>query len=203
MYDLVSKIKRLWKDKDSGEIVLYQPLEHPDLKSYRALQPCEERLDLILDSLYEHPKTIVDLGCNMGWFCRAFSKLGCKAIGIDRKEFELKIASELMAPWNGRPTPTYILGDLHTLDIPESDVVLCLSIVMYLFDDLTKGWDLLRKISESAPKMFLDFGGQYSQRVPFNKYTAVPAILQHTAYTEGVLIGRSNLEDRPLYEFNR
>jgi SAM-dependent methyltransferase len=193
---------------------LYQPIEHPEFAG-EAVQPCEERLKLILDALpgaVLHPpnpgrRFMVDFGCHTGWFCRAFSRLGWLTVGFDRSPEWLEAASLLNELTEG-PKPRYILADvLSVFDLqtdrePVCDVALCLSVAMYLFEDPAKGWKFFKNVSESAQRMFFDFGGMYSARVPFNEEELPGLMLKHTAFQSWRKIGASNLE-RSLFLFER
>ena len=198
---LLEDIKRAWTV--DGELVLYQPLEHPELAGCKVQQPCKERFKMILNSLTAMPNTVLDLGCHTGWFCRAFSRLGCRTIGVDRRPFEIEIASVLMKPYNGPTEPEYLVSDLFDLEVPEADIVLCLSVFMYLFEDEYKGWDLLSRISRACPVMFFDFGGMYASKLPFNEATVIQNVLANTEYDRIQFIGRTDLESRPLFKASR
>jgi SAM-dependent methyltransferase len=144
------------------------------------------------------PGLVLDVGCHTGWFCRAFQRLGWTAIGIDRSLEWIAAAREL------DPKSSYAVFDVETESAramvlkPLFDVVLCFSVAMYF----KECYVTLRKLSWTAPRMFFDFGGQYAGSLPFGESDAIPAILEHTHYKEGTLIGRSAI-DRPLYLFTR
>lgn len=178
----------------------YQPLEGCDTP---ALQPCVERWEMMQPWLPQKLGRVVDLGCHTGWFCREFAAAGWRVYGIDRSEDWIKIARsqdrylDPNAPW-------YVTGDIFELPLPPSpDVILCLSLAMYLFENLERGWALFHRISEAAPMMFMDFGGQYADRMPFNEATVVEQMLENTTYTSAQLLGHTDFEARPLFLFSR
>ena len=183
---------------------LYQPLEHPRLIDKQSQQPCLERWHYIQSIGLASSGMCIDIGCHTGWFCRKFSHLGWDTLGIDKKAFEIEVAQEFMQPFNGPIDPKYFEGDITLVDLPQADIVLCLSMVMYLFNPqfgktTEQAWDTLHKISLAAPKMFLDYGGMYStldQSFPED-------VLGHTAYTSKQLLGFTDLESRPFYLFER
>jgi len=49
---------------------LYQPVE--TLENEIPLQPCVERMAMMVAVLGDRTGTLVDLVCHTGWFCRAF-----------------------------------------------------------------------------------------------------------------------------------
>jgi len=70
------------------------------------------------------PSTVLDVGCNIGQWCRAFSGLGCHVTGID---------SPYMEPHLLAPKPRF-----HGLDLEQPfcvgwfDLVLCLEVAEHL-----------------------------------------------------------------------
>jgi SAM-dependent methyltransferase len=187
-----------------GHQTLYQPLEHPAFRDWTAQQPCKERWRLIQSVDLPSTGLCIDLGCHTGWFCRQFSRIGWRTLGVDTKSLEIEIARDLMSPFNGPISPEYALGDIVDAVLPPADVALCLSVVMYLFNPQfgktqRQAWGALQKISEVSPRMFLDYGGMYC---------TVPAsfpddVLARTDYTRCQLLGRTDLESRPFYLFTR
>ena len=183
---------------------IYQPLEHPDYEGVEVLQPCEERWKFITSVGLPKRGSCVDIGCNTGWFCRKFSHLGWNVLGIDTKADLIDIARDTMRPFNGRNTPIYIVGDVVDMEIPECRIALCLSVAMYWFNPqfgktTEEGWEILRRISVAAPRMYLDYGGQYDtlpQSFPSD-------IIHHTEYETLELLGYTDFESRPFYCFRR
>ena len=171
---------------------LYQPIETPDFFHCSAQQPCQERLNIMVPHL-EGIRTLLDVGCHTGWFCRSFSRMGVKTIGIDRSPEWLAAAIEL------HPEGDYRSGDVADLELPSVDAVLCLSVAMYFGDNSES---IFWKMSHAARKMVLDFGGQYASSMPFGESDAVEWMLKHTVFTSGVAIGRSAIH-RPLFLFTR
>lgn len=187
------------------DLPLYQPIETPEFLHCSAQQPCQERFDMMRPYL-EGVRSMVDIGCHTGWFCRAFSRLGIQTLGIDRSPEWLATAIAL------HPEGHYIAGNVSEMEVFDgwdmdsarhslhhADVALCLSVAMYFDGNL---WPNLRKISKAAPKMFFDFGGIYAGNLPFGESDAIEAVTANTAYTEGRLLGRSAIH-RPLFMFTR
>jgi SAM-dependent methyltransferase len=184
----------------SEETPLYQPLEHPDFARCPALQPCLERWELIHSCLAANSGRVIDFGCHTGWFCRQFSRLGWEAMGIERSADLVEIARS-MEEFAGERKPSYFVGDLLKLPLPPCDVALCLSVAMYLFDDRAKGWEFFDRVSRSATIMFLDFGGMYSNRLPFNESSVGNEMCARTQFVDFRKIGNTLFENRPLFIF--
>ena len=122
-------------------------------------------------------------------------------LGIDRRSLEIGIAETIMEEYNGTPPPIYSEADLFNYDIPQCDVLLCLSLVMYFFKDRedTEAWDLIDRIGRCSPKMYLDCGGMYANHLPFHSKDAGRAIVDRSTYTSWTLLGTTALESRPLF----
>lgn len=183
---------------------IYQPLEHPDYQDCEVTQPCIERWEMIYDELPSNGESLIDIGCHTGWFCRMFSHLGWKVLGVDTKQDKILIAQETMKKYNGNPPPEYLVAEVTKMELDYVDVALCLSVVMYWFNPQfggspELGWKTLNHISETSDIMFLDHGGQYDT-LPKN----FPAqLLTRTRYTRCKLLGYTDFENRPLYKFWR
>ena len=198
-----------------GKKEVYQKIEHPSFSDWTCHQPCEERWEMILQNLGHpsptlggQPRRCLDLGCHSGWFCRAFSRLGWSCIGIDKDPLVIEIAKNrlIIEDTTGVFWPSYQCRDFCVfIPLPYSDVLLCLSLIMYIFEEDSpgKGWKYLNHFSQSSPKMFLDCGGMYSHRLPFVPEDAGQAIVDNTTYTSFELLGNTALEGRPFYVFDR
>jgi hypothetical protein len=114
----------------------------------------------------------------------------------------LEIAFEHMRSYEGRNPVEYRLGDFREMSLPFVDVLLCLSVAMYLFPSEQEGKETLRKLSLLAPTMFFDSGGIYADRMPFKPEQAGQYLVEHTSYTSWDLLGRTCL-DRPFFLLGR
>ena len=175
---------------------LYQPIEHPDYAGQPVSQPCFERWSMMLPFL--KGSTAVDVGCHTGWFCRQFARIGWQATGYDRSRDWLDTAIA-MNEFTPEPKPQYVHGNVMEMGLPECDVALCLSVVMYLFDDYDAGWRFLDRLSQRAKMMFMDFGGMYADKLPFTEDNVCQIMAEKTHYKTCGLIGRTDFENRPLF----
>lgn len=181
---------------------LYQPIELPEFEDWPVQQPCVERWAMIEPHL-PPAGTALDLGSNTGWFCRRFSRAGWRAIGIERSPEWSSVAVALNDLCEVGHPPEYRFGDLMSMTLPEADVVLALSVLMYLFDHEQDGLALLNWMSQSAPVAFVDFGGMYAERLPFDAESFPSVVRENTGYTAVELLGHTDLQSRPLYKLSR
>jgi len=182
---------------------IYQPLpEHPIYKDYPAIQPCIERWAMIEPLLptSKHLRKALDLGCHTGWFARQLSARGFQVLAIEKNEEWVEVAKSIKA---AGPEPEYVVGNLLEMEFPASDVALCLSVISYLFNDTSKGWAFLNRVSLASPRLFLDLGNTHPGfTMPFDRETISEQIIDHTAYSFARLLGDTALQ-RPLFLFSR
>lgn len=186
--------------------LLYQPIDHPEFNGWEVVQPCVERMRMIRESRGPAHKSpgiysMVDFGCHTGWFCRQFAKDGWKTTGVEKSAIHVEIA-RAVDEWAGVKTE-YFVGNLLNFPIPKADVALCLSVAMYLFEDLDRGWDFFNRISQNISQLYLDFGGMYANRLPFTRETVVDQMFKHTAYKIGIPLGTTGFENRPMFLFEK
>jgi len=194
-----------------GRQRLYQPLPHPDFRTWEVAQPCIERWGMMAPVLGTSFRgSVLDLGCQTGWFSRAFAEAGCRvdAVDCDQRILQVaEIASEFRE--DGRPKPRYICGNLVDYLAARSepaDVCLFLSTIMHVFrqEGHDGGWAALRRISQLAPLLFLDcVWGGYSPHLPFSIDTICKEIIAHTEFTDARQLGWTDHEHRPFYVFTR
>lgn len=63
--------------------VLYQRPAHPDLQDIPAEHSCNDRLELLLPHLTVRSGRLLDIGCNLGFFCNGFEQQGLECTGIE------------------------------------------------------------------------------------------------------------------------
>jgi SAM-dependent methyltransferase len=87
-------------------------------------------VDQYIQRLTPAVRTIMDLGCGTGKHAGLLAQRGYKVLGVDRSEAMLAVAKRTGIPGRLR----FLLGDLRTLDIPESfDAVISLfHVICYL-----------------------------------------------------------------------
>lgn len=63
--------------------VLYQSPLHPDLREIPAEHSCEDRLAQLLPHLRVRSGRLLDIGCNLGFFCSGFEQAGLECVGVE------------------------------------------------------------------------------------------------------------------------
>ncbi|MGH8820587.1 MAG: methyltransferase [Rhodoferax sp.] len=62
---------------------LYQSPVHPDLNDIPAAHVCEDRLAFLLPHVQIHQGRLLDIGCNLAFFCHHFEQAGLDCTGIE------------------------------------------------------------------------------------------------------------------------
>lgn len=221
-YELAVKVKKrapewIERKKDiwniaGGKMDCYQPIEHPDFAGWTVTQPCIERVDMMTEEFAgEWPKTVLDLGCHTGWFCRGFAAAGSEVTGVEKKASAHRMARLLTLYRQTDPVTWPIYHNLSISEFFECgpvmesyDVCLYLSVIMHVFRDygIAGGWAELKRISGHCKRMFMDLSwGAYAKHLPFTPDNIGPMICEKTAFTSWQLLGRTDKENRPFYVF--
>lgn len=63
--------------------MLYQSPAHPDLKDLPAEHSCDDRFEIMKRVLQVKQGRVLDIGCNLGYFCHAFEEAGLDCVGVE------------------------------------------------------------------------------------------------------------------------
>jgi SAM-dependent methyltransferase len=61
----------------------YSPLSHPDLQWVPSRRVSHDRWDIIRRELIAHEGSVLDIGCDWGYFCERFESLGFRCTGVE------------------------------------------------------------------------------------------------------------------------
>jgi len=118
-----------------GPITTYQPLPWLGLTGGRRARGCVRRLDAIrrqLDKAGIRPRTVLDVGANVGFFSLSFAEAGADAYAVEGEERNLRLglmASKRLIPGSGSFVAIARWCDRENISaLPSCDVTLCLSV---------------------------------------------------------------------------
>lgn len=161
----------------------YQSIEELGLNGLRG--PTADRIKLMrLDEIDFRGKTVLDLGCNMGAFCRETSRRGAKrAIGVDMP-FIAEVARELanwMGFWNldflGLRLPDERIQISKRSGIKTFDIVFVLSLIGHIggyktwYSDFCRDIFFLEAHAKDKEEMFSEKLKQDFSKVDFLGFT--------------------------------
>ena len=182
-----------------GKKLTYQPAEHPDFGDWEVDRQCSDRWNLIKPYLGDiSGKEVVDIGCNLGWFCRRLAESGAKVVGLE-PEVPVWKMSRRISNFNGFTEDNPLLLPTRFEDYfknHEADVTLMLSVVHHYFrKNEMEGWKALKLISEKSEKLILELG---TNNLPFE--WSPELVSKHTQYAKFDTIQE---RERPIYLFSR
>lgn len=143
----------------------YQPINLPGYEETLSLRgrDCFDRSQSIarkLNTVFgDKSLSIIDWGCNLGFFCFELAKLGHRVVGVDNNPTNIEICRSL-AHTNEFPIrPQFFCDELSTDSLPnygQQDVALCFSVLHHLKD---KKLPTLAEFSRHYPHAFIEMDG--------------------------------------------
>lgn len=141
----------------------YQPKSFKNNNKGRLTQDRYEALISHIDM----PISMIDLGCNRGFFVLKMAKKGCFSIGIDSDFFEI-IAARSMAQKYGFDKALFMKAyiDIDFVKLmPNADLIICTSIFHHWVRLMgkNKAFKLMKLIATKTNKYLLFETGQYNE----------------------------------------
>jgi SAM-dependent methyltransferase len=136
----------------------WHPGNNPDLRDSLA------RADAILRRLPDEPLSVIDIGCQIGYFTFALARRGGFCLGIDYARNEIMIAQALAAVHRvGNATFAQMEINAETAaSLPRADVVVCLSVYHHWVRKLGRDGaeKILRNLASRASRFLVFDTGQ-------------------------------------------
>lgn len=175
---------------------------------------CLDRFMMMARDLYlfgpKHGATVLDLGCNIGFFCHSFQALGYKATGVENniaqevlefsKRKPLDFAKELSERYKFHPT--FIDADLiDTLKTCKAtDVMLFLNILHHFFRgyasqgnvslQIETVTELLKLVCSKVNRvMYMEINEHFAEEFGWGRQDIVHLVLECTDFKEMKPIG--------------
>lgn len=144
---------------------IYQPIPLPGFEetfNYCG-RKCIDRLEFIIDTIakkFDNRKIkILDIGCNMGYFCFELAKLGHDVTGIDIDQKRIDELSFLNTYYNETNLPQFKcqkLDNINVFNFIEYDLVICCSVIHHLKNKL----EILNLLSKTVPCLIVEMDGK-------------------------------------------
>jgi len=215
----VDKIKTLYRQlaKDAP-YQAYQPIPFPGFEDIKSdiYRPCFDRLEMILHTIGDiKGKRILDIGCNVGFFCFELAKRGAKVLGVDSDSRAITIANMVNDCFSmGVDFQTKkISGELLQNSQIHFDVVLFLNIFHWYVrnNQQEEGYRLVQAVSEMTDAMFFETGqhgpdGWQSRIPPMEPSPEIwirEDILSHSAFNACQVLGQAEDRGRVLFKFSK
>jgi SAM-dependent methyltransferase len=104
--------------------------KNPTLKKNKPGRDTNDRYDAILSNIDEHPKSLIDLGCNKGIFVLKAATENSFSVGVDHDWFEI-IWAEATAKKNNINNAIFMNAEINLSfveKLPKFDMIVCTSI---------------------------------------------------------------------------
>ena len=143
----------------------YQP--NPFSKKNRAGRDTYDRYNAILSNINETPKSVIDLGCNRGFFVIKTAAEGSISIGVDHDWFEI-IWAKAVAEKNNVNKALFMNAEINLSflnTMPSFDMVVCTSIFHHWVRIYGKedAFNMMRSIASKTNKYLVFETGQYNE----------------------------------------
>lgn len=184
---------------------VYAPLLHPDLEWIPA-HFGHKRFELIRNALISQNGSMLDIGCNWGYFCHRFEDIGFECIGVEESSHACDFLEKLRRAGNKKFTIInqsifdYLGDERH-----QYDVVLALAIFHH-FVKSPEGVEQLKKLlSHFHAKEMYFLPHKRSEPQMQNVYwnpsedEFVAFIIEHSGFSNAVCLGRAE-NGRLLYQ---
>jgi len=143
----------------------YQP--DPFAKKYKLCRDTNDRYDAILSNIDNYPESLIDFGCNKGFFVLKAAEKGSFSIGVDHDWFEI-IWAKAVAHKNNIKKALFMNAeiDLNFVNkMPSFDMVVCTSIFHHWVRIYGKesAFNMMRVIASRTNKYLVFETGQYNE----------------------------------------
>ena len=122
---------RLFWQTRLGLLEIYQPIyTHQPGSGEPALRECEDRLRAFTARLPDGPISVLDIGCNIGFFVLSLAQRGGICVGVDAAGKQI-LAAKAIAALNKAKNATFVhtaVTPENVFTLPRCDLVLCLSV---------------------------------------------------------------------------
>jgi SAM-dependent methyltransferase len=151
-----------------GPNIAYQNLPWSGITGARRAAGSAARLEAMLEALRDeeaYPRSVLDIGCNVGYFSLSLAQRGLIAFGVDMDRTALRVAT-ISSRDLGENSGTFVPIEMNCTPesiplLPDVDIVICLSVwhhwvrhsgLAIASENLTKLW------SKTKTALFFDSG---------------------------------------------
>lgn len=143
----------------------YQPVPFPGFQDVRFERSTKARFSSIIQSIDFTPGSLLDVGCNVGYFCFQFCQCfeGLIALGVDSNADAIAAARSVAGLYRLDRVKfrKYEFGSGGDQNLPRSEVVCCLSLLHHIFGlrGREAGLDAVRRLRQLTSRvLFFEVG---------------------------------------------
>lgn len=174
---------------------------------------CKAKLDkLFLHKINFFEKSILDIGCNSGWFMKEFALLGAKnIIGLEIEESGCCLAKKILNEVFDYSNCSVVCGDIMSFDSDPFDIVTSISMFHYIEDKLSFFFRVGKLTKENGVFLLETPVHESDNDVvvwDMNPKRYIPSVELIEKYAklagfELIYFGNSNLSDRRVFHFKK
>ena len=143
----------------------YQP--DPFSKNYKLCRDTNDRYNAILSNIDAYPESLIDFGCNKGFFVLKAAVEGSFSVGVDHDWFEI-IWAKAVADKNNVNKALFMNAEINLSflnTMPSFDMVVCTSIFHHWVRIYGKedAFNMMRLIASKTNKYLVFETGQYNE----------------------------------------
>ncbi|MBU3078664.1 class I SAM-dependent methyltransferase [Sphingomonas quercus] len=158
----------------------YSPIEHPQFHIPFAHRDnfFPNRLGCIADTLgYIRPASVLDIGCNAGYFSRHFSRLGAQVVGVEPQDSHFTTASILNELFNTQCDFRQDTAESVDLGSQVFDMAIVLTVLYHFLDRGDTAVKIAKKIDNHVSDfLFWESGSDIAREIDFmNRHTGFGA----------------------------
>lgn len=167
---LVGLRLRLWLQISCRLVEQYQPIPFagPNQRASARLRQCQDRFEAMSRVLPQRPLSVLDIGCNIGYFTFSMAQRGGFCLGIDVSRNDLMVAQALATL---HQVGNVAFSELriepeNASTLPRADVVICLSVFhhwVHRYGEETAS-KIMRGIADSACRYLVFETGQPEEK---------------------------------------
>ncbi|TCM15772.1 methyltransferase family protein [Novosphingobium sp. PhB165] len=151
----------------------YAPIEHPQFHIPFAYRDnfFPNRLSCIADTLgYIRPASVLDIGCNAGYFSRHFSRMGAHVVGVEPQDCHFSTASILNELFNTQCDFRQDTAENVDLGDQVFEVAIMLTVLYHFLDKGDTAVKIAKKIdSHVSHFVFWESGSDAAREIEFMK----------------------------------
>jgi len=184
---------------------MYQPIEHPFFNDWVATEPCADRLQTVLEYVESvQSKTVLDIGCNLGYFSHKLAQMGAQVVGVDVEPLQVEVCRLLNACYGLPPgNPQFYCLSYQQYLEPDHQFDLTLSLNVFHLElraDADAAWRSLDLISRHTDLLLIALCEDTARmRIPDWR---PELMLEHTEFTQLVPLKPSR-RPRMLYALRK
>ena len=143
---------------------IYHPIPLPGFDDLQPKRKCDDRVKMILDDMDNESATVLDVGCQIGYFSFMLAEKGYTVSSFDMLKKNIDICLLINKLRHKKPSPDFFIAKLTLESIEQLtkvDYVICLAVFHHII--YYEGFDIAKKLmcrlrKKISKKMYFEIG---------------------------------------------